>query len=684
MSSLLPRHPVPARTPFNLASITHGMRLLTWVMRLSGLLWVEEPFFRKIAELAAVTGAQPRVAWHGPLNPARVLGTPLLCWFEVAVTDRTISRSLITALNCALQDSPETPPPDIDELVARTVTHWGSRTCDESPEGHELNARRSRQPAVVIIDERARTHDCTRRQPCARREAFGLMLAAASEHHRDAEMWLVRSTDAASGPWLSDLIGIVPSAVKLGQHYDSCFQVLRQARHVYTMGASEGLLALLSGASVHVFGEPYYAGWGLTEDFFPVTGRLSRPTLRAFFHALFAQLVRYLDPVTLQPGSIRSLLDILDVQHSVARRFDDIHQLAGIGFQLWKRPLVTPFLTAGRNRLRWIGSPTALRDGETAVLWGANSRPGLSATMPSVRIEDGFLHSAGLGSDLSAPQSQVIDRRGIYVDPTAPNDLVELLNIAGFHPPELRRAAQLREQIVCAGVTKYNLGRRRPQWQRPPEVMVVLVVGQVEDDASVRFGCPQIRTAEELLRTVRATRPRAWIVYRPHPDALAGNRKGCTQSMGFANVVDAHSDIISLIAASDEVHTLTSLAGFDALVRGKAVFTYGMPFYSGWGLTHDAVGHIPHRDRTLTLDMLVAGALIRYPVYWDWRLRLYTTPEATVARLAAPASRDLATVRPSPARALFKTWRWARNVTAYMWRSFTRLSARGVSYLLKL
>ncbi|WP_375167771.1 hypothetical protein [Burkholderia pyrrocinia] len=49
-------------------------------------------------------------------------------------------------------------------------------------------------------------------------------------------------------------------------------------------------------------------------------------------------------------------------------------------------------------------------------------------------------------------------------------------------------------------------------------------------------------------------------------------------------------------------------------MRGKKVFTYGMPFYAGWGLTHDAISGIPARDRPLILDMLTAGVLLRYPL----------------------------------------------------------------------
>ena len=67
-----------------------------------------------------------------------------------------------------------------------------------------------------------------------------------------------------------------------------------------------------------------------------------------------------------------------------------------------------------------------------------------------------------------------------------------------------------------------------------------------------------------------------------------------------------------LLAAVDEVHVLTSLAGFEALQRGKRVVTYGQPFYAGWGLTED-IYPVDRRTRRLSLDELVAGALIVYP-----------------------------------------------------------------------
>jgi len=94
--------------------------------------------------------------------------------------------------------------------------------------------------------------------------------------------------------------------------------------------------------------------------------------------------------------------------------------------------------------------------------------------------------------------------------------------------------------------------------------------------------------------------------------------------------------VVSCIDACDVVHTMTSLTGFDALLRGKRVVVYGQPFYAGWGLTEDVLEEgaaFARRQRRLSLDELVAGTLLRYPIYWDWDLKGYTTCEAVLNRL---------------------------------------------------
>ena len=145
---------------------------------------------------------------------------------------------------------------------------------------------------------------------------------------------------------------------------------------------------------------------------------------------------------------------------------------------------------------------------------------------------------------------------------------------------------------------------------------MILVTGQVEDDMSIKFGAFGLNNSD-LLKMVKENNPNAYIIYKPHPDVLSGNRKGHIAQEIIDTCVDEVQTLISIdscIAVADEVHTLTSGAGFDALIRGKKVFTYGMPFYSGWGLTTD-YRTCERRTTNRSLDELVVATLILFPRY---------------------------------------------------------------------
>ena len=147
----------------------------------------------------------------------------------------------------------------------------------------------------------------------------------------------------------------------------------------------------------------------------------------------------------------------------------------------------------------------------------------------------------------------------------------------------------------------------------------------------MRLGAPGIRTNAELLREVRQRNPDAYVVYRPHPDVEAGHRKGSIDAR-LADQIVSGGAMAALLGAVDAVHTLTSLAGFEALLRGKHVETYGQPFYAGWGLTTDHAP-LPRRQRRLKLEELAAATLILYPLYIDPATGLPCGPEVLISRL---------------------------------------------------
>lgn len=295
------------------------------------------------------------------------------------------------------------------------------------------------------------------------------------------------------------------------------------------------------------------------------------------------------------------------------------------GFRLWKWGFLRQYLQGRRVWFLWRPRRVG-----TVLVWGAAP----SRASGAVRVEDGFLRSVGLGADLVWPLSLCFDDLGIYYDAGRPSRLETLLAGGTWTADDIARAAALRRSIVSAGISKYNVGSG--QWSAPKGRRVVLVIGQVEDDASVRLGSPKVQSNLALLQSARADRPTDWLVYKPHPDVVAGARPRGDQeeqAEALADEIVRDVPLAAMWAAVDEVHVMTSLAGFEAVLRGVPVVCHGLPFYAGWGLTHDRM-ICDRRGRQLTLDELVHGCLIDYPTYLNPRTARYITPEAAVALLA--------------------------------------------------
>lgn len=265
-----------------------------------------------------------------------------------------------------------------------------------------------------------------------------------------------------------------------------------------------------------------------------------------------------------------------------------------------------------------------------------------TAGVPLIRIEDGFLRSVGLGAGLAPAASLVLDHRGIYYDGTRPSDLEQILESVNLDDGERARGNALRRKIIRARISKYNLGKALKQNRFPLNRRKVLVPGQVSDDAAIlKTHCDSIDLANadnvnvELLKVARRNNPDAYIIYKPHPDVSSGLRKGAVDRSEMLRYVDAvieDVDIIDLIEQCDQVETMTSLSGFEALLRGKDVVVHGLPFYAGWGLTRDFTIS-PRRTRLRSIDELIYLALIRYSRYVDPSTFRLCEPESLIDAL---------------------------------------------------
>lgn len=413
-------------------------------------------------------------------------------------------------------------------------------------------------------------------------------------------------------------------------------RLLEHAEAVYTVTSQLGFESLIWGKRVRTFGMPFYAGWGLTEDELPAPERRNQVALEQLVHAALVKYPRYIDPVTMQRCEAERAIEYIGLQRS--KRLEFPQQIHAFGFSRWKRPFIQKFLQGSQVFFtKKIDSRLKRNSDEALAVWGSAEVPPMSDDAKLLRIEDGFLRSSGLGADLVRPLSLVIDDLGIYYDATQPSRLERSLETQSLGVDAIARAHSLRSKIIQLDVTKYNLGK--VSWARPDTGKpVLLVVGQVETDDSIRLGSPDVKSNIELLRRVRQENPSAYIVYKPHPDVLAGLRRhgeGEDTSHDLADeILTSPVSLGQLLAQVDVLHTMTSLMGFEALIRGVKVVCHGQPFYAGWGLTEDRL-HCARRTRRVTLDELVYGALISYPRYFNYERNCFIEPEQAVDQLAA-------------------------------------------------
>lgn len=451
------------------------------------------------------------------------------------------------------------------------------------------------------------------------------------------------------------------------------WDAINGASAVYTVSSQLGYEAILAGKRVRTFGMAFYSGWGLTVDEATCTRRSSRLSAEVLFAACHLRYPVYYDPWYDRLCEFERAVEVLSHQLMAETPPADTSHEAFAGIRLWKRRNVAKFRPRLTAPPRYFETPQdipAIADSKTmAWLWASkfalSAREDLSARgVKAGFVEDGFLRSVGLGAALTEPASLVFDRQGIYFDPSQPSDLENLIARAADGTADLPRARALRDGIVAAKVSKYNVGQ---SVALPPSAVgreVLLVPGQVEDDASILRGCGAERTNFALLQAARRANPEAFVIYKPHPDVEAGLRAGAIpahQAQALADWIALDAAAPDLIEFADGVWTLTSLLGFEALMREKPVTCLGMPFYAGWGLTCDVGPSCPRRIARPSLDALVWAALIAYPVYRDPVSGLACPPELIVERLATGVPTRRAGML-SKLQALFagQSWLWRR------------------------
>jgi capsular polysaccharide export protein len=539
-----------------------------------------------------------------------------------------------------------------------------------------LNTAGDGADCILLVDQTAGDQSIV--SGLASAASFQEMLQAALTAHPDKPIVikthpdvLITGKGGKRGHFSADQL---PSHVHLLT--DDCLipELMAKVSDVYVVTSQLGFEALLFGKQVHCFGLPFYAGWGLTHDQQVCDRRSVELTLPQLVYASLVQYPTYLHPEREVPCEVEEVVDWLVLQLEP----ESVEVCYAVGFSLWKRAFVKQFVGRLAGSVIFVENEKKLElllakalatnpnRGRSVLLWGRGRAEWAKSLRHPYReellqvwfMEDGFLRSVGLGADLRRPSCLVIDRQGMYYDSSENSDVIDILKAIDLTAAQQSRADTLVADIRRLAITKYNVGRLQDSAALMARIKasakvsdkgsrddsepreIIIVPGQFENDLSIACSLGEIKTNIALLAQVRADYPEAFIIFKEHPDVYSGVRPGALGEQAakqFADLYMADVDMDSLLACADRVCTLTSLTGFEALLRNKAVTVYGSPFYAGWGLTTDKLalpGRFRAEGKSLSLSELVYGAMIEYSRYVDWKIGALTGPEQTVAFLA--------------------------------------------------
>ena len=596
--------------------------------------WGRSPYARRGETMAARSGAglvRIEDAFLRSLFPGRAGEPPL--GLLIDQTGVHFDAAQPSDLETLLATHPLDDTPLLDRAraaISRLQAGHLTKYCGFDP------ATPCPDPGYVLVIDQTRG-DASVRHGGADANTFREMLYHAQTDHPGARILIKTHPETRRGDRTGYFgPGDETDRIRLFGDPVSPWALMEGAIAVYAVTSQLGFEAIFAGHRPHIFGQPFYAGWGLTEDRHPVSlpRRKRRLTRAQLFAASMILYPTWYDPHHDRLCRLEDALAGLEAQSRAWR--DDRMGWVASGMRLWKRaPLQKVF--GRQKRMVFQDDPDkaarlAAHSGRRHMIWAGKAPQDSTA----VKVEDGFLRSRGLGAELVPAVSLVADDLGIYYDPTRESRLERLIaDAVTLRPDQLRRAEALIRRLTELGLSKYNLGLGLPDI---PQGHRVLVPGQVEDDASIRLGAGQIATNLALLRSARQARPDAVLLYKPHPDVEAGLRPGAVpaselQALGCTVLNGA--DPAQLLDHVQEVWTMTSLMGFEALLRGVPVTTTGAPFYAGWGLSTD-LGPVPtRRSARPGLAGLVHATLIEYPRYVDPRNAAPCPVEVVVERLAS-------------------------------------------------
>lgn len=481
---------------------------------------------------------------------------------------------------------------------------------------------------VLIIDEALNSKSFT---PRAEREIeFKKMFNFVSERYGEHNIILYSSFDKKNTPLKGFLSGEQRkvNVLTVSENINP-YDLFDLVDAVLCVDSEIGFSALIAGKKTYCFGKAFYSNWGLTEDSKKIKRRKKDLSIEELVAYSLIKYPRYLDPYTKNLTNVENILETIVWLKEKYKRHSRYYHC--VGFSNWQKNYVKGFLKRpGNDVFFYSSSNSALKDvvrsGGKLVVDSKRINDEIKyisskKAIDVLSFDDGFIRSIGIPSAHTASSSAILDDLGIYYDAKFESRLEDLLLESSLNIAQKTRARNIIELIKKHNINKYNYKTPNLRLTFPRNKKLILVIGQDENDPKIIKTKSKIRTNLRLLEYVRAKNPGSYIIFKPHPEVVKGKAKGHIkklQARKYANFIIEKCSLNELFHRCDEVHTISSTCGFYALINSKKTYTYGSPFYAGWGLTEDKV-IFEARNKQITIEDLVYATLIQYSMYYDIR-----------------------------------------------------------------
>ncbi|MBD8876641.1 hypothetical protein [Roseibium polysiphoniae] len=276
----------------------------------------------------------------------------------------------------------------------------------------------------------------------------------------------------------------------------------------------------------------------------------------------------------------------------------------------------------------WGHKPTAARARKIAAKRG----------LPYLAFEDGFLRSVRPGND-EKPLSLVLDKSGIYYDARQPSDLERHIHQQIAKPTSHNRVHEAINLLRSKHLSKYNSFTVSDisdlQLRSADRQDRVVVVDQTVGDASIPGAFAEEQTFLLMLQTAIRENPEAEILIKVHPETMIGRKAGhftpetlhsieqtdpvCARALkeNRLRLTPEPINPWALLEGCSKVYCVSSQLGFEALLAGCEVHTFGVPFYAGWGLTQERNTKKVNRREPASLEALFAAVYFDYSHYLE-------------------------------------------------------------------